>query len=189
MMMQRLALYGPRGAGKSTVSTRVKEVLGDEVQICHSAEPIYDLQARIYAHAGRQRLTDRQDGRILAESASLIRSLNPDALAESVVRQANTASSLDSPAKMFLCDDSTPFDRDVLRRNGFEFLHVWAPRDQRRGRRRLRGDVESASDTNDPDVPLGGFADYQILNLGTLDALRDEVSALLRGMFGDTNGR
>lgn len=183
MKPSRIALYGERGAGKSTTGRLIAEILGPECLIVRSAAPLYRLQQAVYAEAGRMIGADQQDEVVLSSLATAIRSVNRSALADAVVRTADSISSHDSDIRLVLCDDSRPVDRRYLDRGDFSFACVMATESTRALRLASRGDVDPHRPT--PDQAPYRDGDFKIVNDGTLTQLRDTVSAFLseRGLL------
>jgi dephospho-CoA kinase len=178
--LDRIALYGPRGAGKSTAGQLIASILGTErCEVIHSAAPLYELQEMIYDIANVAKPNHVQDGMLLASVAREVRRLNSDALAEYVIRRAESHSWKQDGRGLYLCDDSVIADRELLSAAGFRFVYVWAPVEIRLERRRSRGDVESGKDRNNPEVLKVDPDDFEVLNDGTLDDLHAQVHRLV----------
>lgn len=179
----RVALYGARGSGKSTVGGMFADTLGEaRCRVIHSATPLYEVQNAIYSIANVVKPDRVQDGMLLANIAREIRRLNCGALAEYVIREAG-ADEVASSRDIYLCDDSVIADRSWLETAGFRFVYVWAPAEVRAQRRRGRGDIGHDVDTNDPDVPKFDDSDLELRNTGTLVELRAQVQSLITEAF------
>ena len=179
----KVALYGARGAGKSTFGLVALQVLGaDKCHIIHSAAPLYALQAEVYAAAGATISADQQDGHLLKVLASEIRRLNPAALARTVGEKALEISLDSSSLKLILCDDSLPADRATLQEMGFVFVHIASPSQVRSSRRIERGDIDPAQDDNDPIVDIVDPNDQSIINAGSLADYRRQITSTLRAL-------
>lgn len=178
--MKQIALYGPRGAGKSTTGRLIVEFLGDtQCKIVHSATPLYEIQDWIYRTANVPLMPGTQDGNLLARVAGEIRRLNPDALADYVIRHLDDCQSSAAPPRLFVCDDSVVRDREKLATRAFRFLYVTAPPQIRRERRERRRDIDPAADANDPEVEKVSADDLELLNSGSFGQLRRQVHSLL----------
>lgn len=177
MNPKRIALYGERGAGKSTTGRMIAEILGPECLIVSSAAPLYRLQQAVYAEAGRTIGADQQDEVVLSSLATAIRSVNRSALAAAVVRTADSIGAADPGIRLVLCDDSRLVDRSYLDRGGFRFACVLATEAARASRLASRGDVDPHRPT--PDQAPYRDGDFKLVNDGTLTQLRETVGTFL----------
>lgn len=175
MRGRRIALYGPRAAGKTTVAQILASSHIDSV-LLSSAEPLYRLQTMAYRIAQIEISEGQQDATTLAAMATILRRLDPDVLAKVVVRRVREAETAGRSA-LFICPDSRIQDRPLLELNGFEFVYVFATETTRRTRRSQRGDLGPINDDDDLAPFVEG--DPRIDNVGTLEDLRRTV----QGMF------
>ncbi|MER6847667.1 hypothetical protein AB0A81_21040 [Streptomyces flaveolus] len=81
--MPRIALYGRPGAGKSTFADVLAEEsrrAGFQVRRLKLGAPLYEVQALVYAMAGRPLLEGgAQDGQLLNALGAAMRRINPEA--------------------------------------------------------------------------------------------------------------
>lgn len=176
-----IALYGEQGAGKSTTSDILADLLsarGIEVEKVRLAEPLYELQARVYEAAGLAiPAHGLQDEELLAVLAQQLRRLNPQALTRSATLRARAVSERpESSPQIVICEDARPQDRQDLLLSGYRHVYVDAPRELLHGRRLMRGDTDPGNITHTV-VAIRG--DYIIYNGGSLADLRIKCSQLL----------
>lgn len=163
----KIAFYGPRGAGKTTVAKRLVSVAPElSIQVISSAKPAYLIQEAIYTVAGSSIPNEIQDEEILSGAASLIRKVNPAAFFEHVDNIINC-----STASIVICPDSTLADRRYFSDAGFRFWYIWAPPEVRESRILERRDVARATKFLSPDVYRCSEDDFLISNDGTLEEL------------------
>lgn len=171
----KLAFYGSRGSGKTTIARRLLEILPkDQVEVVCSAKPIYSVQRAVYQAANLSITDGTQDEKILAGAAKLVRMLNPSALFEHVKRRLVV-----STADIFLCPDSTIADRQYFAAEGFSFVYVWASLEVRTERLIGRGDIRHESKIITPEVQKYSIDDIEIENNGTIRDLDRIIRRLL----------
>ncbi|MCF8785250.1 ATP-binding protein [Rhodococcus ruber] len=179
-MTQYVALYGPRGAGKSTSARLILDIVGaEQVMMVHSAAPIYELQSHFYRIAGIKKDYRAQDGNLLSDIARHLRRLDPDCIPKLLLATIAEQFDTGTRPKLVVCDDSTPDDRRVLESAGFVFIHVTAPGSDRFMRRAARGDISAVNDLNDPNITRVSGSDMVIDNADSLAMLRSRVAGVL----------
>lgn len=167
----KLAFYGSRGSGKTTIAERLLALLPKyQIEVVCSAKPIYSVQHAVYQAAHLQIADDTQDEKVLAGAAKLIRMLNPSALFEHVNRRL-----VSSTADIFLCPDSTIADRKYFAAEGFSFVYVWASPEVRAERLIERGDIHHESKIITPEVQKYSVDDIEIENNSTIHDLDQTI--------------
>ncbi|MDT0381312.1 cytidine deaminase [Streptomyces sp. DSM 42041] len=180
--VQRVALFGLPGAGKSTAAGLLRRTLAGmdrHVEVIKLAAPLYDVQAAFYARARTRLAEGQQDGELLNFLGSHFRTAAPGLLLEDFAQRAAAAEL--AGADVLLCDDARPADLDGLRDQGFTLVRVTAPDALRRERKAGRGDRRAGRD--DHPTELGGDgveADLVLDNAGDLPALEEQVVELAK---------
>lgn len=177
-----IALYGEQGAGKSTTSRVLADLLrerGFTVEKVRLAEPLYELQGSVYKAAGLSMpASGLQDEELLAVLARQLRRLNPQALTRSATLRAVAVRELPASSPLALiCEDARPQDREDLRLAGYRHVYVDAPKELLHGRRLRRGDTDPSMVTHTVALELG---DYVVENDGSLADLRVRCLDLLQ---------
>jgi len=143
MATLKVCLIAPSGSGKSTAAghlmARFRE-RGLTARVYKLAEPLYDLQAQIYARARRPIERHRQDHRLLELVADEMRRINPTSLLEDFMQRIAAA-----PEEVVINDDLRDLDTDYpwLRRAGFVFVKITAAARVRHQRMNRRDDLLS----------------------------------------------
>ncbi|MFE3455987.1 AAA family ATPase [Nocardiopsis aegyptia] len=175
-MTAKIALYGPPGAGKSTLATLLAqeaELQGINAITVKLAQPLYDLQQSIYERAGRPlRDTYRQDGKLLNSLGSHLQRINPEALTEDFARRVSNLLSRQASNQLLVCDDMRGNAVPTLTHLGFTLVQVSAPEQLRRQRKQNRADLTRGDDNHVTEVPVDREPDHRIVNDGSLDNLR-----------------
>jgi cytidine deaminase len=182
--VQRVALFGLPGAGKSISAGLLRRTLsemGRNVEVVKLAAPLYDVQESFYARTRTRLAEGQQDGQLLNFLGSHFRRAAPGFLLEDFARRCSAAAL--AGADVLLCDDARPADLDGLRAQGFTLVRVTAPDELRRDRKAGRGDRTAGRD--DHPTELGGegvVADQDLDNSGDLAALEEGVAALAKSL-------
>ncbi|MEU1307786.1 ATP-binding protein [Streptomyces cinnamoneus] len=181
--MPKIALYGRPGAGKTTLTGLLALELaeaGADVRVLKVGVTLYELQAIIYAVAGRPLLDGRdQDGQLLNALGSQIRRINPDALTDAFgwrVHQAEQA----APQSVLLCDDMRAPDVEAVAALGFRLVEVTAPEPVRLARKRGRGDLTAGDDQHVTEAVIDAVPWLRVDNAGSLDDLRQQATRIAR---------
>ncbi|MBH1933285.1 hypothetical protein I5Q34_03100 [Streptomyces sp. AV19] len=181
--MPKLALFGRPGAGKTTLSGLLTVELaeaGADARILKVGAPLYELQAVIYAVAGRPLPDGRvQDGQLLNALGLHVRRINPGALTEAFglrVRQVER----DTPRAVVLCDDMRAADVDAVTALGFRLVEVTAPDPVRLERKGGRGDLSAGDDQHSTEAAVDAVPWLRVDNSGSLDDLRAQAARIIR---------
>ncbi|MFF3671607.1 hypothetical protein [Microtetraspora malaysiensis] len=181
--MNRFALYGMPGAGKSTVARMLLDAFHEEGRPALTlkiAAPLYELQALIYQVAGMPLVTPyRQDGLLLNDLGAHLRRINPDALTGTFAHRVQRCAA-EQPDAVMVCDDMRAPDADALLRLGFTLVEVWAPDEMRRARKSARGDLSPGADDHSTEVQPACDPHIRIVNDGRLEDLRTRTATLAR---------
>lgn len=179
--MRRIALFGPTGAGKSTLTTLLgQEVVaaGGEILTVKVGAPLYQVQGLVHALAGRPLLEgSRQDGVLLNFLGAHMRRINPDALTEAFARRVEQAEQV-MPRAVLLCDDLRAPDVEAVTKLGFALVEVSAPEEVRRERRRARGDWSPGDEKHPTEELVTAVPWRRVDNHGSLASLRAKAAAL-----------
>lgn len=168
----KLALYGLSGSGKSTVAAALNKSLtqrGRRVEVVKLAAPLYQLQASIYATAGRDIGPWEHDNELLRTLASQLRRINPDFIADDFLSRVR-ASTADVVINDDLRDGRVDYPRLVT--DGFRFLQVSCDNEIRAGRVAARGDRTVVPDSD----ATWGF--HQIIPDWTVDTTSLDQASL-----------
>jgi hypothetical protein len=146
----RVALVGFSGTGKSTIAAGLINELrcrGQQAQLVKLAAPLYRLQQIYYDEAGVSLAPGAQDQELMAEVATRLRRISPDALLKQFL--ATLAATPSDTA--IVNDDLRVPDPDAtgLRSAGFCLIRLECPDDIRRARLIDRND---RSTLNEPTV-------------------------------------
>lgn len=146
----RVALVGFTGTGKSTIAAAlIRELgrLGRPAKLIKLAEPLYRLQHSYYREAGVHLAPGTQDQELMAEIATRLRAITPDALLNSFL----AALAATPPGTAIVNDDLRVPEPDTtgLRSVGFCLIRLECPDDIRRERLLGRGD---SSTVDEPTV-------------------------------------
>lgn len=137
----RVALVGYTGTGKTTIATGLRHELrrhGQPAQLVKLSAPLYRLQKLYYAEAGISLAPGTQDQELMAEIASRLRKISPDAL----LKQFLAAVAEAPPGAAIVNDDLRVPDPDAagLRSAGFCLIRLECPDKIRRTRLAGRAD-------------------------------------------------
>jgi hypothetical protein len=137
----RLALVGFTGTGKTTIATGLLDELdrrGQPAQLVKLAAPLYRLQHIYYSEAGISLPPGIQDQELMAEIATRLRRISPDAL----LKQFLTTLAKLPPDTAIVNDDLRVPDPDAagLRSAGFCLIRLECPDEVRRARLAGRSD-------------------------------------------------
>ncbi|WP_372404883.1 hypothetical protein [Streptomyces luteireticuli] len=181
--MPKLALFGWPGAGKTTLSGLLAlqlEEAGAAARMLKVGAPLYELQAVIYAMAGRPLPDGRvQDGQLLNALGFHLRRINPDALTEAFglrVRQVER----DTPQAVVLCDDVRAADIGAVTALGFRLVEITAPDPVRRERKSGRGDLSAGDDQHPTEAATDAVPWLRVDNSGSLDDLHAQAARIVR---------
>ena len=181
----RLALFGRPGAGKSTTSGMLQLVLnqaGRNVAVVKLAAPLYDIQAAFYQRCGVELRAGQQDGALLNFLGAHVRTTAATFLVDDFARRCRSAQLLG--ARAIVCDDARPVDLPALRAQGFRTVRISAPPEVRVARRRQRGDRTLGDDAHSTEAGVEeAITDYELINAGSLDELRDQIRMLGRALL------
>lgn len=168
-------MYGRPGAGKSTFGELlVQELAGAGVRalVIRLACPLYELQALVYAVAGRPMLVGTgQDGALLNSLGGHLRRINAGALTDAFnarVRQAER----EHPRAVLICDDMRAPDVGSLIALGFDLVEVIAPEQVRRARKVARADLSAGDEGHPTEALVDAVPWRRVDNAGDLDQLR-----------------
>lgn len=178
--MALLALYGLSGSGKSTTAALAREYFARydmRVRTVKLAEPLYDLQQRFYAVAGKAIGPYDQDQQLLERIAAELRRISPTSLVDDFDRRCRAVE-----ADVVLNDDLRDPHVDYLRlaELGFHFIRIRCDERIRIERLARRGDLTHVYDsrtTSEIDlIPADAVVDNSV---NELSALREKVEATL----------
>lgn len=182
----RLAFFGHSGSGKSTVASLTEQFFaarGLPVARVKLAEPLYQLQRRFYAVAGRPIGLYEQDHVLLEAIASQLRRISATSLIDDFERRLAVA---EVEAGVVVNDDvRDPFvDAPRLGALGFTFIRVHCDEDRRLARLTARADrssVAHSSTTRDLELlPQDRLIDNSLDELADLEErLHEMLRALL----------
>jgi hypothetical protein len=186
--INRLALYGIPGAGKSTTTRLVRHICQTndiEFSLIKLAEPLYAAQQAIYSISGRP--LDgyyQQDGELLSFLGIYMRKINPDVLIETFRVKLNAEverlNEINNPA-LIICDDMRRPDAQFLQLNGFKFVRIIADEGVCVERKKLRGDLSVGSSTHPSEAGLDDITPhFTIMNNSSIAELELAVEAILR---------
>lgn len=181
-MQQRFALYGKPGAGKSTFTRNLVEEFEERAiptLTVKIAAPLYELQAVIYAMAGRPMLdSGRQDGKLLADLGSHLRRINSEALTTAFTARIRQAEQC-FPDAVLLCDDLRASDLAAVTELGFATVRISACEKIRQTRKAERGDLSPGDDAHSAEASIMEEPWYQVINDGTREELRNHAAFLV----------
>ncbi|MFG2563064.1 hypothetical protein [Streptomyces sp. NPDC048496] len=172
--MRKFALYGSPGAGKSTLGGLLAQQfqgLGTPVTVVKVGAPLYELQAVVYAMAGRPMLAGgRQDGQLLNTLGGHMRRINPGALTDAFASRVAQAER-EMPQAVLICDDLRAPDVGAVTALGFDLVQVCAPDELRRARKGGRGDLSPGAEDHPTEAPVTAVPRWRVDNDGTLQEL------------------
>ncbi|MFF6829886.1 hypothetical protein [Streptomyces longwoodensis] len=181
--MPRIALYGRPGAGKSTFATALCDEgrrAGVQVQRLKLAAPLYEVQALVYALAGRPLLeSGAQDGLLLNVLGEAMRRINPEALTGPFAARVQQAEAR-FPNAVLICDDMRAPDVDALAGLGFRLVEVTAPEELRVRRKQQRADLAAGDDHHCTEAAISLEPWQRVHNAGSLAALREQAARMVR---------
>lgn len=179
--MPKVALYGRPGAGKSTFAGLLAQELalvGADVLTLKVGAPLYELQAVVYAMAGRPLLDGgEQDGLLLNALGAHLRRINPGALTEAFTRRVRQAEDT-RPDAVLVCDDLRASDVDAVTGLGFVLVEVTAPDEVRLVRKQSRADLSAGDERHPTEAPVEAAPWRRVDNSGSLTVLRGRAAAL-----------
>ncbi|MFI9587784.1 hypothetical protein ACIHCQ_39645 [Streptomyces sp. NPDC052236] len=179
--MPKVALHGSPGAGKSTFATLLAQEVtaaGAHALRLKLGAPLYELQAIVYAMAGRPLLDGGdQDGQLLNTLGSHLRRINPDALTEVFTRRVRQAEQI-KPQAVLVCDDLRAADVEAVTGLGFDLVEITAPKPLRMARKRARGDLSPGDEDHLPEVPVAAASRWSVDNIGSLNDLRERAAQI-----------
>lgn len=182
-MLPRFALYGRPGAGKSTFAGLLAhefELAKKRVLHLRLGEPLYELQAIVYAVARRPMVRDSdQDGELLNFLGLHLRHINPDALTAAFAQRVKRAEEL-HPSAVLLCDDLRAPDVDAVTRLGFRLVEIVAPEQRRLIRKKARADLFAGSERHPTEASIEAVPWRRVDNAGSVDDLRNRATELVR---------
>ncbi|MFF9001509.1 hypothetical protein ACF1GW_06240 [Streptomyces achromogenes] len=180
--MRKIALHGKPGAGKSTLAGMLAEECeraGAPVRRLKLGAPLYDVQALVYALAGRPLVDNAvQDGPLLNALGSAMRRINPDALLAPFAARVQQAERL-CPQAVLLCDDMRAPDAEAVLALGFRLVKVTAPDGLRLQRKKRRGDLAAGDDEHSTEAPVTAPEWRRIENAGSLEDLRARAAGIV----------
>ncbi|WP_329563609.1 hypothetical protein [Kitasatospora sp. NBC_01266] len=144
MTALRIALTGHSGSGKSTCTDLIEEFAAERGLGVHRvplARPLYQLQQRVYAHAGVGLAAGAQDQLLLEDLAGHLRRINPRSLADDFLARVELG--VAEGADILLNDDlrDPQVDAPALRAASFRVLRITCEPARREERLALRGDL------------------------------------------------
>jgi hypothetical protein len=176
----RICLVAPSGSGKSTAALYLVDRFrerGLSATIYKLAEPLYDLQAQVYARAGRPIERSRQDHRLLELLADEMRRINPRSIVDDFLARISHA-----PEPVIINDDLRDYQTDypALRQEGFLFVKISCSQGVRAQRLGRRQDLVSHVDSKlDRDLRAMD-ADHLVINeTDRADAYRATLDLLV----------
>lgn len=187
MKQLRLCIFGHSGSGKSTTAGYFLETLqekGYRVDTIKLAEPLYQLQKKIYAAAGRSIDHYAQDQQVLEWLAQQLRKINPASLVEDFEKRLKL-----SQANVILNDDLRDKEVDYLylKKMGFIFIRMKVKKQVAYKRLQKRHDLNTvfrSSASRDIDVMT---SDIDIENNGaSLNDLKRKLDDTLTSLITKT---
>ncbi|MFF4409523.1 ATP-binding protein [Streptomyces sp. NPDC001404] len=179
--MPKVALYGLPGVGKTTFTDLLAQEVTDagaDVLRIKLGAPLYELQAVIYAMAGRPLLSgSEQDGRLLNDLGSHLRRINPGALTSAFTRRVRLAEQTKSRA-VLLCDDLRAPDVETVTGLGFVLVEITAPDAVRQDRKRARNDLAPGDEQHPTEAAVQATPWRRVDNAGSLAGLREQAAQL-----------
>jgi cytidine deaminase len=192
MAIQKLALFGTPGAGKSTSARLLEELCSERRASFYRirlADPIYQCQAEIYRIAGRP-LSEFyvQDGELLNFLGAHLRRINPTVLIESFSSRLDSIMTdlkqTSNGHALIVCDDMRMSESAFMLKEGFSLVRVDAPHEVCRLRRASRGDMTLGSEHHSTEMGLDDVKPNAVIeNNSTIESLRQELGALLETQF------
>ena len=181
----RISVIGLSGSGKSTCAaliTRFAAEKGLSTVRLPLAEPLYRLQAQVYAAARTELPAGAQDQVLMENLAGHLRRINPRALLDDFLARVDDAEAGGpGPGRVLLNDDlrDPHVDAPALRARGFRILRITCAESIRQLRLEERADLSVADgSTRQLDlVPTDAVID----NSGELADYRAQVHAVLEG--------
>jgi dephospho-CoA kinase len=173
----RVSIIGLSGCGKSTCASVIEQIAterGLASTRLKLADPLYRLQAQVYATAGTQITPGAQDQRLMEALAEALRRIRPSSLVDDFAARLAAVST-----PVVVNDDlrDPHVDAVLLRKRGFRVVRVTAPEDERQRRLRERGDP-SVSDRSTAQLDLIP-TDAVIHNDSDLGSYQRAVRALI----------
>lgn len=178
-MTTKIALVGLAGSGKSTCARLIADYAAERgltTVWVPLADPLYRLQAQVYAAAGRTLSPGEQDQVLLESIADHLRRLNPRALVDDFLARISLAADADLLLNEDLRDPHV--DAPALRASGFLIIRVTCDEELRRIRLKERHDPTLA-DRSTAEIDLI-TPDAVIDNSGGLSAYRAIVYETFR---------
>lgn len=192
MLVARLALAGPPGAGKSTASKSLASLANSRAMafsVIKLADPLYRCQAEIYKIAGRP-LEDfyTQDGELLNFLGAHLRKINGTVLLDSfdqrLEAELRAFDAQGNSRALVVCDDMRATEASFLRGHGFSIIQIEVPPSLCVERRRRRGDRTLGDAAHVTETPVEILSpDYVISNDGAIEDLTGKLASILDRVF------
>ncbi|MFF7095780.1 hypothetical protein ACFY9A_25780 [Streptomyces rubradiris] len=160
------------------------ERAGAPVRRLKLGAPLYDVQALVYALAGRPLVDNTvQDGPLLNALGAAMRRINPDALTVPFAARVQQTEGY-CPQAVLICDDMRAPDAEAVLALGFRLVKVTAPDELRLQRKERRGDLGSGDDEHSTEAPVRAPEWRRIENAGSLEDLRTQAASIVAEVLG-----
>lgn len=175
----RLSLVAPSGSGKSTLAAmlqRLFEEHGYTVEVLKLAQPLYDIQASLYAKALVEVAAGKQDQRLLEVIATEMRRIDARALVNNFQQRLARCQ-----ARVVINDDlrDDQVDWPHLKEQQFQVVRVVTSDENRARNLSMRKDLSVVKNSSLNKQIASIRADFVLVNNGPLAQLEVQARGLL----------